>query len=52
MSVLKFNSDDEVIERANATHFGLVAGVITKDCNKSYFNGFSSVILSFSDTCS
>ena len=32
MSVLKFDSYDEVIERANATNFGLVAGVVTKDC--------------------
>jgi acyl-CoA reductase-like NAD-dependent aldehyde dehydrogenase len=31
MSVLKFDSYDEVIKRANSTSFGLAAGVITKD---------------------
>jgi acyl-CoA reductase-like NAD-dependent aldehyde dehydrogenase len=31
MSVLKFDSYDEVIKRANDTSFGLGAGVITKD---------------------
>ncbi|UJR11095.1 hypothetical protein I4U23_015277 [Adineta vaga] len=35
MSVLKFDSYDEVIERANATTFGLVAGVITKDLTRA-----------------
>ena len=32
MSVLKFDSYDEVIERANTTSFGLVVGVVAKDC--------------------
>ncbi len=32
MSVLKFDSYEEVIKRANSTSFGLGAGVITKDC--------------------
>jgi acyl-CoA reductase-like NAD-dependent aldehyde dehydrogenase len=32
MSILKFDSYDEVIKRANDTCFGLGAGVITKDC--------------------
>ena len=32
MSVLKFDSYDEVIKRANDTTFGLAAGVITNDC--------------------
>ncbi len=32
MSVLKFDSYEEVIKRANNTSFGLGAGVITKDC--------------------
>lgn len=32
MSVLKFDSYDEVIKRANDTCFGLGAGIITKDC--------------------
>jgi retinal dehydrogenase len=31
MSVLKFDSYEEVIKRANDTTYGLVAGVITKD---------------------
>lgn len=31
MTVLKFDSDDEVIQRANNTTFGLGSGVITKD---------------------
>ncbi|CAF1592541.1 unnamed protein product [Rotaria magnacalcarata] len=35
MCVLKFDSYDEVIERANATNFGLVAGVITKDLTRA-----------------
>ena len=33
MSILKFDSYDEVIERANNSSFGLGAGVVTKDCN-------------------
>ncbi|XP_075532198.1 aldehyde dehydrogenase, mitochondrial-like [Dermacentor variabilis] len=32
-SIFKFNTIDEVIERANATNYGLAAGVITKDLN-------------------
>jgi len=32
MSILKFDSYDEVIERANNTNYGLAAGVFTKDC--------------------
>jgi acyl-CoA reductase-like NAD-dependent aldehyde dehydrogenase len=32
MSVLKFDSYEEVIKRANSTSFGLGAGVLTKDC--------------------
>ncbi|CAF1007534.1 unnamed protein product [Adineta steineri] len=35
MSILKFDSYDEVIERANDTCFGLGAGVITKDLTRS-----------------
>ena len=31
MSVLKFDSYEDVIKRANSTEFGLGAGVITKD---------------------
>lgn len=33
--VLKFDSLDEVIERANNTTYGLAAGIITKDINKA-----------------
>jgi acyl-CoA reductase-like NAD-dependent aldehyde dehydrogenase len=40
MSVLKFDSYEDVIKRANETSFGLAAGVITKDSrfNKEIFN--------------
>jgi len=31
MCVIKFDSDDEVIERANASEFGLAAGIISTD---------------------
>jgi len=31
--ILKFSSMEEVIERANATHYGLAAGVLTKNIN-------------------
>jgi len=34
MSVLKFDSYDEVIKRANDTTFGLGAGVLTKDITR------------------
>ncbi|RWS00213.1 retinal dehydrogenase 1-like protein, partial [Dinothrombium tinctorium] len=33
--ILKFKTMDEVIERANATHYGLAAGVFTKDMEKA-----------------
>ncbi len=33
--ILKYSSIEEVIERANRTHFGLAAGVFTKDINKA-----------------
>lgn len=36
MSVLKFRDEEEVIERANQTHFGLAAGVFTKDLSKAH----------------
>jgi len=33
MCILPFDEEEEVIRRANATHFGLAAGVFTKyDC--------------------
>lgn len=36
MSVLSFDSEEEVIERANATEFGLAAGVFTKDISRAH----------------
>jgi betaine-aldehyde dehydrogenase len=36
MSVLKFKGEDEVIERANATEFGLAAGVFTRDLSRAH----------------
>ena len=35
MSIMKFKDMDEVIKRANATHYGLGAGVVTKDLEKA-----------------
>jgi len=35
-SILKFSSLEEVVERANATRYGLAAGVITKDIDKAF----------------
>lgn len=34
-SILKFDTMDEVIERANRTNYGLASGVITNDINKA-----------------
>jgi betaine-aldehyde dehydrogenase len=36
MSVLEFEQEDEVIERANATEFGLAAGVFTNDLTRAH----------------
>ncbi len=36
MSVLVFDSEDEVIKRANATEFGLAAGVFTNDLRRAH----------------
>jgi len=36
MAVLGFDSEGAVIERANATHFGLAAGVFTKDIQRAH----------------
>ncbi len=36
MSVLSFRGQDEVIERANATEFGLAAGVYTRDIARAH----------------
>ena len=34
-SIFKFSTMEEVIERANATKYGLAAGVITQDIDKA-----------------
>ncbi len=36
MTVLEFDSEDEVVERANATDFGLAAGVFTNDLTRAH----------------
>ena len=36
MSVLIFDEEDEVINRANATNFGLAAGVFTQDISRAH----------------
>ncbi|WP_131193986.1 betaine-aldehyde dehydrogenase [Lichenihabitans psoromatis] len=36
MSVLVFDHEDEVVERANDTEFGLAAGVFTKDIQRAH----------------
>ena len=36
MLVLPFDSEDEVIARANATEFGLAAGVFTRDLMRAH----------------
>ena len=36
MSVLSFENETEVIERANDTKFGLAAGVFTQDINRAH----------------
>ena len=33
--IIKFKEIEEVIERANKTHYGLAAGVLTKDIDKA-----------------
>ncbi len=35
LSILKFNSDEEAIEIANSTPYGLVAGVFTRDIDRA-----------------
>ena len=36
MSILAFDTEDEVIRRANDTSYGLAAGVITQDLNRAH----------------
>jgi len=36
MSILKFDSEEEVIQRANNTDFGLAAGLFTKDFSRAH----------------
>lgn len=36
MAVLDFETEDEVLERANATEFGLAAGVFTRDLTRAH----------------
>jgi betaine-aldehyde dehydrogenase len=36
MTVLEFDDEDEVIARANATEFGLAAGVFTRDLARAH----------------
>ena len=33
--IIKFKDVEEVIERANKTHYGLAAGVLTRDIDKA-----------------
>jgi betaine-aldehyde dehydrogenase len=36
MSILYYDSEDEVIARANQTHFGLAAGVVSQDISRAH----------------
>lgn len=36
MSILTYDSEDEVIRRANDTEFGLAAGIVTRDLNRAH----------------
>ncbi|MGN6084591.1 betaine-aldehyde dehydrogenase [Trinickia sp.] len=36
MSLLAFDDEDEVIARANATHYGLAAGVVTENLSRAH----------------
>jgi len=36
MSVLRFREEDEVVQRANATPYGLAAGVFTRDLARGH----------------
>ncbi|KAH9642056.1 hypothetical protein HF086_008743 [Spodoptera exigua] len=47
-SILKFNTSEEAIERANATNYGLAAGIFTTDLNTAI--QFSKHVLVEADT--
>ncbi|MFH8136087.1 betaine-aldehyde dehydrogenase [Pantoea osteomyelitidis] len=36
MSILSYETEEEVIRRANATEYGLAAGVVTRDLNRAH----------------
>ncbi|WPP00273.1 betaine-aldehyde dehydrogenase [Pseudomonas sp. HR96] len=36
MSILSYDSEEEVIRRANDTEFGLAAGIVTRDLNRAH----------------
>ncbi len=36
MAILGFDTEDEVVQRANATHYGLAAGLVTSDLNTAH----------------
>ena len=36
MSILVYDTEEEVIRRANATEYGLAAGVVTRDLNRAH----------------
>jgi acyl-CoA reductase-like NAD-dependent aldehyde dehydrogenase len=43
MSILTYETEEEVIRRANDTDFGLAAGLVTKDLNSRTVTPSSSV---------
>ncbi len=37
MSILRFDSMEDLVEKANNTIYGLAAGVVTKDLDKAHY---------------